>query len=137
MSIKELLKLKYVKMSNEELLKEGFTQAQIDAGEHLPQVGGAASNSTTIITDLNSVITTGFSATAQTNAQAAAGPLQDLQGMVYSLLRDAQSMAAKLAYLVGGSQVIASYTAPTGGPITSAADSAIYNKLVGILQILQ
>ena len=31
------------KMSNEELLKHGFTQADIDAAKHIPSVGGGAS----------------------------------------------------------------------------------------------
>lgn len=97
-----------------------------------------ASNSTQIITDLNTTIASSpYSTTAQANAIAAAGPIMDTTGLIKSILLDAQSMAEKLAYILGGSQVQGSLTAPTGGVITSGADSATYNLLVGIYQILK
>lgn len=96
------------------------------------------SASTQIITDMNSAIANApFSATAQANAIAAAGPIMDTQGLLTSVLRDAQAMAEKLAYVLGGAAVQGSLTAPSGGVITSAADSATYNLLVGIYQILK
>jgi hypothetical protein len=43
-----------------------------------------------------------------------------------------------LNYILGGSMIApASLTAPTGGLITSSSDSATYNLLVGIFQILK
>lgn len=125
-------------MTNEELLKFGFTQEQIEAGDHLPPVRGGASNSTQLITDMASAIANApFSTTAQTNANAAAGPITDLQGLMLSIKLNFQEAAEKLAYLLAGSQVQGSLTAPTGGPITTGADSATYNLLVGIYQILK
>jgi hypothetical protein len=80
-----------------------------------------------------------FSASgAQTAAIAAAGPMMDLTGMVKSVLLNFQEAQAKLNYILGGSMIApASLTAPTGGLITSTADSAAYNYLVGIFQILK
>ena len=97
-----------------------------------------ASNSTQILTDLKSAIANApYSATAQAAAIAAAGPVEDLQGMVKSVLLNAQEMVQKLAYILGGTMVQGSLTAPTGGLITSGSDSATYNLLVGIYQILK
>lgn len=97
-----------------------------------------ASNSTQILTDLASAIANSpYSATAQTNQNAAAGPIMDTTGVIKDVLVCAQEMVQKLAYVLGGSQVQGSLTAPTGGIITSGADSTTYNLLVGIYQILK
>lgn len=55
------------------------------------------SASTQVITDCNTVLSTGFSATSQANANAAAGPIQDLTGNVTALLRKFQ----ECKYLIG------------------------------------
>ena len=127
------------RLSDEQLLALGWSQAELDAGSHLPTVSGAVSNSSQILTDMASAIANApFSTTAQANAAAAAGPIEDLQGMVKSVLLNFQEVQTKLNYILGGAQIApASLTAPTGGLITSAADSATYNLLVGIFQILK
>jgi hypothetical protein len=126
-------------MSQEELLKHGFTLEDIELGHHLPRVGGAASNSTQLITDMTSAINNQpYSATATANAIAAAGPIEDLNAMVKSVLLNFQEAQMKLNYILGGSMTApASLTAPTGGLITTSSDSATYNLLVGIFQILK
>lgn len=97
-----------------------------------------ASNSTQIITDLTTAVgNSPYSTTAQTNQNAAAGPIMDTTGLIKSVLTSMQGAAEKLAYILGGTAVQGSLTAPTGGVITSAADSATYNLLVGIYQILK
>lgn len=97
-----------------------------------------ASNSTQIIADLTTAIANSpYSATAQTNQNAAAGPIMDVTALIKSVLTSAQGMAEKLAYILGGTAVQGSLTAPTGGIITSGSDSATYNLLVGIYQILK
>jgi len=103
-----------------------------------PAFGKFVSNSTQIITDMNSAIANApFSTTAQANATAAAGPMMDLQGVLKSVLLRFQEAAELLAYILSGTMVQGSLTAPTGGIITSAADSATYNLLVGIYQIIK
>jgi hypothetical protein len=105
-----------------------------------PAFGKWVGNSTHIITDIKSCITTGWSATATANSIAAAGPIMDLPGMVASVLLNAQEMVEKLAYILAGTMISATtaspVTAPTGGIVTSASDSANYNLLVGVYQIL-
>lgn len=97
-----------------------------------------AGNSTQIITDLNTAITNQpYSATSVAASIAAAGPIMDTNAMVKSVLVNAQEMAEKLAYLLGGSMVQGSLTAPSGGVIDSGTNSATYNLLVGIYQILK
>lgn len=98
-----------------------------------------ASNSTQIITDMNSAVTNApYSATAQAAAIAAAGPIEDLQAMVKSVLLNFQEAQEKLNYILGGSLLApASLTAPTGGLIATGTDTATYNLLVGIFQILK
>lgn len=78
-----------------------------------------------------------FSTTAQTNQNAAAGPITDTAGVLRSVLLNFQEAAEKLAYILGGSMVQGSLTAPSGGIITNASDSATYSLLVGIYQILK
>ena len=96
------------------------------------------SNSTQIITDLGTAISSSpYSETSQAASIAAAGPIMDTTGMIKSVLNDAQAMVEKLAYILEGKATQSSLTAPTGGIITSAADSATYNLLVGIYQILK
>lgn len=83
-------------------------------------------------------IATTPSATATAAAIAAAGPMEDLPGMLKSILLNFQEATMKLNYILGGSMVApASLTAPTGGIVTSGADSTLYNLLVGIFQILK
>jgi hypothetical protein len=128
-----------VTLTDVELLALGWTKDELDAGSHLPKVSGAVGNSTQIITDMTSAINNSpFSATAQAAAIAAAGPIMDLPGMIKSVLLNFQEAQEKLNYILGGSMVApASLTAPTGGLITSGSDSATYNLLVGIFQILK
>lgn len=128
------------RMSDVELLAFGFTQAEIDAGEHFLPVSGAVSNSSQLITDMASAITNApWSTTAQAAASAAAGPITDLQGVLTTVKLNFQEAAEKLAYVLQGTMIQSGspLTAPTGGLITSAADSATYNLLVGIYQILK
>lgn len=97
-----------------------------------------ASNSSQIITDLKTAANNmPYSSTAQANATAPAGPIMALYDNIRLLERKAQEMASLLSYLLGGSSVQGTLTAPTGGPITSAADGATYNLLVGVYQILK
>jgi|HubBroStandDraft_3_1064219.scaffolds.fasta_scaffold1263407_1 hypothetical protein len=102
-------------------------------------LGYFVSSSTQIITDLTSCQTTGWSTTALSNAIAAAGPILDLPGIIASVKLNAQEMAEKLAYILQGSQIQSGspITAPTGGVVTSSSDSANYNLLTGIYQILK
>ena len=126
------------RLSDEQLLNVGFTREEIDAGLHLPTIGGGVGNSTQIITDLTTASTTTLSTTAVAAMNAAAGPIEDVPAMIKSILLNAQEMTAKLNYLLGGSMIApASLTAPTGGLITSAADGTLYNLLVGVFQILK
>ena len=95
-------------------------------------------NSTQIVTDLNSAATATLSATATAAAIAAAGPIMDLKGCLTKLVLNAQEMQYLMNYILGGQATApASLTAPTGGVITSGADSATYNLLVGVFQILK
>jgi hypothetical protein len=128
------------RLSDEQLLNLGFTQEEIDAGDHLPTVSGAASNSTQLLTDMTTAIGTPLSATAVANMNAAAGPIMDLTANMKELLLKFQEAAELLTYMLGGTMInppTGGLTAPTGGPITSAADATIYNLLVGIFQILK
>jgi hypothetical protein len=127
------------RLSDVQLLALGWTKQELDEGKHLPEVSGGAGNSTQLITDMKSAVANApFSATAQAAAIAAAGPIEDLTAMVNSVLLEFQEIQAKLNYILGGSQLApASLTAPTGGLITSGSDSATYNLLVGIFQILK
>lgn len=132
-----------LKMRDEELMAKGWTQAQLDAGEHLPKVSGAVGNSTQLLTDMASAIANQpYSATATAAALAAAGPIEDLNGMVKSILLNFQEAQMKLNYILNGSQLVATtITAPpTAGNtplIATATDSSTYNLLVGIYQILK
>lgn len=104
----------------------------------MPLFGQFVGNSTTILTDMAAAIAMTPSATAKAAATAAAGPMEDIPGTLASILLNFQEVTEKLNYLLGGSAIApASLTAPTGGIIGSSADSALYNKLVGIFQILQ
>ena len=133
-----LLGIRLAKMTEEELLAYGFTQEEIDAGDHLMSVSGAVSNSTQLLTDMTTAINTALSATAIANSNNANGPIQDLLAQMKGVLLNFEEAAAKLNYLLAGTQIpAASLTAPTGGPITVAADATIYNLLVGIYQILK
>lgn len=96
-----------------------------------------ASNSTQIITDLKTVLSTGFSATATAAAIAAAGPITDLPGVVSLLLLKAQEMKFILNYLTSPNQMIGGGSAGgSGALVTTAADSTVANLLIGIAQIL-
>jgi hypothetical protein len=125
------------KLKDEQLLELGFTREEIDAGQHLPTVGGGASNSTQLITDMNSALALTLTPGEIASGVAAAGPLQDLTAQMKSVLLNFQEAAAKLNYLLAGTQIAAaSLTAPVGGPIVTG-DNGIYNLLVGIYQILK
>lgn len=135
-----LATIKTARMTEAQLLSYGFTPSDIDAGKHLPGVSGAVGNSTQLLTDMASAIANApFSATAQAATLAAAGPITDLQGVLKSVLLNFQEAVEKLAYVLQGTmiQTGSPLTAPTGGLITSGADSATYNLLVGIYQILK
>lgn len=132
--------IRTARMSNEQLLALGWSQAQLDAGDHLPTVSGAVSNSTQLITDMKSALANApFSATAQAAAIAAAGPITDLPGVLNSVLLNFQEALEKLNYVLNGSMITAANQgAPAGGLIASGgSDAATYNLLVGIYQILK
>lgn len=63
-------------------------------------------NSTTIIADLKSVQTTGFSSAAKARAIAAAGPIQDLDGLVSLLITKAQEMKFLLNYMISPNYMV-------------------------------
>ena len=96
-----------------------------------------ASNSTQVITDLNTAATATYSATALAAAAAAAGPIMDLPGVLQLCKLKAQEIHDILVYVLEGSQVSTSLTAPSGGVITTGSDNSTYNTLVGVYQILK
>lgn len=105
-----------------------------------PAFGKFVSNSTQLIADMASAITNSpYSAATQALANAAAGPIMGLTDMLASVKLNFQEAAEKLAYVLQGSMIQSGspLTAPTGGIVTSANDSATYNLLVGIYQILK
>lgn len=94
--------------------------------------------STAVITDLGTGANATYSATAQAAAIAAAGPIMDLNGVLKLCVLKAQEIQVILNYVLGGSAVTAaSQTAPTGGVVTNASDSAAYTALVQVYQILK
>lgn len=95
-----------------------------------------ASNSTQIITDLNTAATSTFTAGEKASAIAAAGPIMDIAGNINLCKTKAQEIAEILAYLLEGAAVQTSLTAPSGGIIPSS-DTTLYNTLVGVYQILK
>ena len=100
--------------------------------------GMNVSNSSAVITDLGTAVTAWpYSATATANSIAAAGPITDLRGALEVCQLHAQEMVKILSYILEGSAVQTSLTAPTGGLITSSSDSSTYNTLVGVYQILK
>jgi hypothetical protein len=128
------------KATDEQLLSFGYTREEIVAGEHLPTIGGGVGNSSQLITDMTTAIATTLSATAVANMNAANGPIMDLTGNMKEVLLKFQEAAELLTYMLGGTMInppTGGLTAPTGGPITSAADGTLYNLLVGIFQILK
>lgn len=96
-----------------------------------------ASNSTQVITDLNTAATAVYSATAVAAAVAAAGPMMDLQGVLQLCKLKAQEIHDILVYVLEGKQISTSLTAPSGGIITTGADNATFVTLVGVYQILK
>jgi len=128
--------VKTARMTEEQLLAYGFTRAEIDAGLHLPEVSGAVANSSAIITDLTTAANATYSATAKAAAIAAAGPILDIGGCLDLVLAHAQEMRVLLCYILEGKQISSSLTAPSGGVITTGADSTTYNTLVGVYQLL-
>lgn len=105
----------------------------------VPAFGKFVASSTQILTDLQTVLTNGFLATQLARAQAAAGPIEDLPGMVTGVLRSAQDMVAKLTYILEGSQIQTSLTNPANGLVQSGDSNATtcWNLLTGIYQILK
>jgi hypothetical protein len=118
-----------------------FDEKQYSTSRYMKfKLGNFASNSTQLITDMTTVINNGNSATALANAIAAAGPIMDLPGMLQSVRLNFQEAVEKLAYILNGSQLLGTQTAPSGGPIASggpAPDSTNWPLLVGIYQILK
>lgn len=96
-----------------------------------------ASNSTQLIADAGSAASTAFVSATQALAIAAGGPIMDLPGNLTLVQRKLQECRQILAYVLEGSQVSTSLTAPTGGVVTSGNESTAYNLLVGIYQILK
>jgi len=93
-------------------------------------------NSSALITDAQAAASATYSATAKAAAIAAAGPIMDLGGSLALCVTKLQEIKEILAYVLEGTQVPSNLSAPSGGPITTGADSTTYNKLVGIYQIL-
>jgi hypothetical protein len=91
-------------------------------------------NSTAIITDLQTVLAD-ITAQQRARAIAAAGPMEDLDAMVSSLILGAQEMKAKIAYILGGTM-----TGGTSGGLIQTGDTAPggtgYTTLVSVLNIL-
>jgi hypothetical protein len=102
-----------------------------------PAFGKWVGNSTQILTDLATVIATPLSATAVARAINPSGPIEDLPGMLSNLQLSFKEIAEKLAYILEGTMVQTSLTAPSGGLITTSSDSASYNLLVGIYQMIK
>lgn len=96
-------------------------------------------NSTQIITDLNTVINAGYLATQLARAQAAAGPITDLPGVVQGVKLRMQEAVEVLAYVLEGSSVQLSLTNPANGLVQSGDSNAAtcWNLLTGIYQILK
>ena len=95
-----------------------------------------ASNSTQIISDLNTAATSTFTAGEIASANAAAGPITDLPGNITLLKLKAQEMKEILAYILEGTQTSSNLTAPAGG-IVPSSDATLYNLLTGVYQILK
>lgn len=116
-----------------------FELVQRDYGQYLKyKMGTFVANSTQILTDLATAAAVSPSTTTQANATAAAGPIMDVQGNIKLVQLKAQEMAELLNYILNASMLpAAALTNPTAGPVTSASDSAIWNALVGVYQILK
>jgi len=80
-----------------------------------------ASNSTQLITDLNSVASNGSTATTKANAIAAAGPIVDYPGTVESCAVDLSNLKQRIAVLIS---------------VTDAGDATNLALLQGINQVL-
>lgn len=103
----------------------------------VPEEDNKLANSTQIITDLKSVQSTGFSATAKANAIAAAGPIMDLDAVTALLLLKAQEMKAILNYMISPNYMIGGGTlGGAGAVVTSAADATVEGLLAGVLNDL-
>lgn len=96
-----------------------------------------ASNSTQVITDLQTAATATYSATATAAAIAAAGPIMDLPGVLTLCQRKAQEIRQILCYVLEGKQISTSLTAPSGGVIATGTDTSTYDTLVGVYQIMK
>lgn len=105
--------IRTARMSDEQLLKYGFSQADIDAGKHLPTVGGGT-NSTAVITDLGTVASN-INATQRGRAIAAAGPILDLDAAVALMLLRMQEVKALATYLLYGGETTTSNPGGQGG----------------------
>jgi hypothetical protein len=95
-----------------------------------------ASNSTQVITDLNTAAGSTFTAGEIASANAAAGPITDLPGSLAVCKLKIQEVVEILAYILEGKAIQTSLTAPSGGIIPSS-DTTLYNTLVGVYQILK
>ena len=105
-----------------------------------PAFGKFVSNSTAVITDMTAAIAITPSAATKALASGPDQPIMDLNGVLNSVKLNFQEAVEKLAYVLCGTMISATtnspVTAPTGGVVTSTNDAALYNKLVGIYQIL-
>jgi hypothetical protein len=130
------------RLSDEQLLSLGFTQAEIDAGAHLPGVSGGV-NSTTAITDLNTVITN-LSTTQQARAVSASNPMMDLTGNLKLCVLKFQEVVGLLNYILygnmAGSQGGAVTIGAPGGPALLQSNdtnhTTTYDLAVGVLNDL-
>lgn len=96
-----------------------------------------AGNSTTVVTDLTSAAAITPSAATQVLANAANGPITDVQGTIKLLQTKAQEMRYILNYLLGGAATTpAGGTTPTGGIVTNGNDSTLYGLLAGVFNDL-
>lgn len=75
-----------------------------------------------LITDLNTIISTGFSATAKAAAIAAAGPIMDLEGMAKLALLKAQELKLIMQQIDAN--------------VGAGADSTVQTAVTSILDVL-
>lgn len=93
-----------------------------------------ASNSSQIVADLILARDSTFTAGELASASSPTGPIMDIKGNLALCVLRAQEISWTLAYLLEGTMVSTSRTAPSGGIIPSS-DSTLYNLLVGVYQI--
>lgn len=102
-------------------------------------LGYFVSNSTQIITDLQTAASATLLATQLARANVAAGPITDLPGSLDLLVKKAKEMVQLMSYILEGSQIQTSLTAPAGGLVQTGDSNAAttWNVLTGVYQILK